>query len=129
MVGYGTQTKQEITSSVTSIKEEDFNQGNVNDPAQLLQGKVPGLNVVKDNGGDDKQQINEPEEPKLSANTFGGGFVFSPTPKWDITFGGLYVNYKDVTGVSDDPALLFGVPVGYDKKVWNLSAGVTWKFF
>ena len=78
---------------------------------------------------DDKQQINEPEEPKLSANTFGGGFVFSPTPKWDITFGGLYVNYKDVTGVSDDPALLFGVPVGYDKKVWNLSAGVTWKFF
>ena len=52
VVGYGTATKQEITSSVTSIKEEDFNQGNVNDPAQLLQGKVPGLNIVKENGGD-----------------------------------------------------------------------------
>jgi long-chain fatty acid transport protein len=78
---------------------------------------------------DDNQQINEPEEPKLSANSFGAGVVFSPTPKWDITFGGLYVDYKDVTGVSDDPELLFGVPVGYDKKIWNLSAGVTWKFF
>jgi len=52
VVGYGTQTKQEITSSVTSVKEEDFNQGNVNDPAQLLQGKVAGLNVVKNNGAD-----------------------------------------------------------------------------
>jgi len=68
----------------------------------------------------DDQQIEQPEEPKLDANTFGAGVVFSPTPKWDITFGGLYVNYKDVT---DD----FGIK--YDKSVWNLSAGVTWKFF
>ena len=78
---------------------------------------------------DNDQQINEPEEPKLSANTLGGGFVFSPTPAWDITFGGAYVWYKSVTGVSEDPAQLYGVPVEYDKKVWNLSAGVTWKFF
>lgn len=69
---------------------------------------------------DDNQQINEPEEPKLSANTVAGGFVFSPTPKWDITFGGAYINYKDVT---DDSG------INYDKKLWNLSAGVTWKFF
>jgi long-chain fatty acid transport protein len=66
------------------------------------------------------QQIEQPEEPKLDANTFGAGVVFSPTPKWDITFGGLVVNYKDVT---DD----YGI--NYDKKVWNLSAGVSWKFF
>jgi hypothetical protein len=46
--------------------------------------------------------------------------VFSPTPKWDITFGGLLANYKDVT---DDSG------INYDKTVWNLSAGVTWKFF
>jgi len=78
---------------------------------------------------DDDQQINEPEEPKLSANTLGGGFVFSPAPTWDITFGGAYVWYKSVTGVSEQPTSLFGVPVEYDKTVWNLSAGVTWKFF
>ena len=78
---------------------------------------------------DNDQQINEPEEPKLSANTLGGGFVFSPTPAWDITFGGAYIWYDSVTGVSNNPTQLFGVPVEYDKNVWNLSLGVTWKFF
>ncbi len=78
---------------------------------------------------DDNQQINEPEEPKLSANTLGCGVVFSPTPNWDITLGGAYIWYQSVTGVSEDPRNLFGVPVEYDKEVWNLAAGVTWKFF
>ncbi len=47
VTGYGTQEKKELTSSVTSIKSKDFNVGTVNDPAQLLQGKVAGLNIVK----------------------------------------------------------------------------------
>jgi len=55
VVGYGVQDTKEITSSVTSIDEAEFNQGNVNDPAQLLQGKVPGLTVSSNgsnpNGG------------------------------------------------------------------------------
>lgn len=50
VVGYGTQEKKEITSSVTSIKAEDFNKGTVNDPVQLLQGKVAGLNIVRPGG-------------------------------------------------------------------------------
>jgi TonB-dependent starch-binding outer membrane protein SusC len=47
VTGYGTQEKKELTSSVTSVKAEDFNVGTVNDPAQLLQGKVAGLNIAK----------------------------------------------------------------------------------
>jgi iron complex outermembrane receptor protein len=47
VVGYGTQEKKELTSSVTSVKSEDFNRGTVNDPAQLLQGKVAGLNIAR----------------------------------------------------------------------------------
>lgn len=47
VVGYGTQEKKEITSSVSSVKSEDFNKGTVNDPAQLLQGKVAGLNIAR----------------------------------------------------------------------------------
>jgi iron complex outermembrane receptor protein len=50
VVGYGTQKKKEITSAVTSLKSEDFNRGTVNDPAQLLQGKVAGLSVVRPGG-------------------------------------------------------------------------------
>jgi TonB-dependent starch-binding outer membrane protein SusC len=47
VVGYGTQEKKELTSAVTSVKSEDFNKGTVNDPAQLLQGKVAGLNIAR----------------------------------------------------------------------------------
>ena len=47
VIGYGTQEKKELTSAVTSVKSEDFNMGTVNDPAQLLQGKVAGLNIAK----------------------------------------------------------------------------------
>lgn len=57
VVGYGTQEKKEITSSVSSIKAEDFNKGTVNDPVQLLQGKVAGLNIVRP-GGDPNGGFN-----------------------------------------------------------------------
>ncbi|WP_199222923.1 SusC/RagA family TonB-linked outer membrane protein [Rhodohalobacter mucosus] len=50
VVGYGTQEEREITSAVASVDEERFNQGNVNDSAQLLQGKVAGLNVTNRGG-------------------------------------------------------------------------------
>lgn len=46
VIGYGTQAKKEITSAVTAIKSVDFNKGNINSPAQLMQGKVAGLNIV-----------------------------------------------------------------------------------
>lgn len=57
VVGYGTQDKKELTSSVTSVKPEDFNKGTVNDPVQLLQGKVAGLNITRA-GGDPNGGFN-----------------------------------------------------------------------
>jgi len=50
VVGYGTQKQREVTGSVTSVKAEDFNGGNINDPLQLVQGKVPGLSISKIGG-------------------------------------------------------------------------------
>lgn len=55
VVGYGTTTRKQVTSAVQSVKAEDFNQGNVNDPLQLVQGKVAGLaisNVGNDPNGE-----------------------------------------------------------------------------
>ncbi len=51
VVGYGSQSEKEITSAVVKVDAEDFNQGNITDPAQLLQGKVAGLQVYN-RGGD-----------------------------------------------------------------------------
>ena len=54
VVGYGTQRKEEITSAVVQVDAEEFNQGNVNNTQQLLQGKVAGLNIARE-GGDPNQ--------------------------------------------------------------------------
>lgn len=54
VIGYGTATKSEVTSAVTSVSAEDFNTGNINDPTQLIQGKVAGLQISKA-GGDPNQ--------------------------------------------------------------------------
>lgn len=49
-VGYGTQKKGDITSSVGSVKSENFTAGAINDAGQLIQGKVAGLSVTNPNG-------------------------------------------------------------------------------
>ncbi len=45
VVGYGTQERKQVTGSISSVNSEDFNKGDVNNPAELIQGKVPGLNI------------------------------------------------------------------------------------
>lgn len=51
VVGYGSQEKKEITGSVVSLDQKDFNMGNITTPTQLLQGKVAGLSIYN-KGGD-----------------------------------------------------------------------------
>lgn len=50
VIGYGTQKKGDITSSVGSVKSEDFTAGAINDAGQLIQGKIPGLSVTNPSG-------------------------------------------------------------------------------
>lgn len=57
IVGYGSQAKKEITSSVVSVSTEDFNQGVVQEPTQLLQGKVAGLSVVNRGGNPNQEPV------------------------------------------------------------------------
>ncbi len=45
VIGYGSMTRKDVTSSVTTMKSEDLNIGVINEPAQMLQGKVPGLTI------------------------------------------------------------------------------------
>ena len=50
VIGYGTAKQKEITSAITSVKEEDFNKGNITNPVELLQGKVAGLTIARPGG-------------------------------------------------------------------------------
>lgn len=53
VVGYGTQRREEITSSIATVSEEDFNKGAITQsPLQLVQGKIAGLAISRAAGGD-----------------------------------------------------------------------------
>jgi TonB-linked SusC/RagA family outer membrane protein len=54
VIGYGTSSRKDVTGAITSLKSEDFNLGVITTPAELLQGKVAGLNVTK--SGDPNKQ-------------------------------------------------------------------------
>ena len=54
VIGYGTASKRDVIGSITTIKAEEFNSGVLTTPAELLQGKVAGLNVTK--SGDPNQR-------------------------------------------------------------------------
>lgn len=47
VVGYGRQNRKALTSSISTVKGEDMNRGAISDVGQLLQGKVPGLNISR----------------------------------------------------------------------------------
>ncbi|MEC7262686.1 MAG: SusC/RagA family TonB-linked outer membrane protein [Bacteroidota bacterium] len=67
VIGYGTQKREEVTSAIAKVNVEDFNAGNVNNPQQLLQGKVAGLNIARVGGNP-----NQPFAIRLRGlSTFG----------------------------------------------------------
>ena len=60
VIGYGTLTKKEVSSSIVQVNSDDFMKGAVNSPMEMLTGKVAGLNVsstasADPNGGADLQ--------------------------------------------------------------------------
>jgi len=50
VIGYGTQKKGDVTSSVSNVKAERFNKGAIKDIGQLVQGKVAGLVITNPSG-------------------------------------------------------------------------------
>ncbi len=51
VIGYGTVKKDDMTGSVVAIKAEEMNRGAVVSTQDMLQGKVPGLQVIPGDGG------------------------------------------------------------------------------
>ena len=50
VIGYGAIRRSTLANSVTSVRSEDFIQGAVASPLQMLQGKVAGLSVSTASG-------------------------------------------------------------------------------
>lgn len=88
VVGYGHSSKQTLSSAITSIKPEDMNKGAIGDVGQLLQGKVPGLNITA--SGDPNgtaavvlrgaSTINSPQGPFYVIDGIPGGDISAIAP-------------------------------------------------
>ncbi|MDE3252351.1 MAG: TonB-dependent receptor [Bacteroidota bacterium] len=84
VVGYGKQTRRNLTSAVSTIKPEDLNKGAISDIGQLLQGKVPGLNISA--SGDPNRPAAVILRGASTVNSPGGPFyVIDGVPGADIS--------------------------------------------
>ncbi|MDT0641248.1 SusC/RagA family TonB-linked outer membrane protein [Zunongwangia sp. F363] len=45
VVGYGTSTRRDVTGSVATVSEEEFNSGAITNPLQQISGKAAGVNI------------------------------------------------------------------------------------
>ncbi len=50
VVGYGTQKRKDLTGSISSISERNFQRGSIASPEQLIAGKIAGVAVTSGNG-------------------------------------------------------------------------------
>lgn len=53
LIGYGKQKKSDLTGSITSVSEKDFNKGAIVSADQLISGKAPGVRITNDGGSPD----------------------------------------------------------------------------
>ena len=49
VIGYGTRRKEDLTGSVATVSEKDFNKGMISSPEELINGKIAGVQIT--NGG------------------------------------------------------------------------------
>ncbi len=92
VVGYGTQKRSDVTGAIGSVKSEDFNQGVITNPVDLLQGKVAGVNITATSG-----------EPGATQNVIirGIGSLRSGTQPLYVVDGFLLDNSS--TGIAANP--------------------------
>ncbi|MCM1177177.1 MAG: SusC/RagA family TonB-linked outer membrane protein [Clostridium sp.] len=90
VIGYGTIRRGTLTNSVTTVSSEDFIEGAVTSPLQLLSGKVAGLaiNTTSGNPNSDGVQmmlrgtstLMSSGEPLIVIDGISGGSISNVTP-------------------------------------------------
>ena len=50
VVGYGVQSRTDLTGAVSTVERNEFNPGIINSPDELFQGKIPGIDISKVSG-------------------------------------------------------------------------------
>ncbi|TKG95229.1 TonB-dependent receptor [Puteibacter caeruleilacunae] len=91
VIGYGVQKKEEVTSSISSVSNDDFSAGLATNTMQVLEGKVAGLNIVRPAGSDPNASpqirmrgittVKAGSGPLVIVDGIPGGSLSSVTPE------------------------------------------------
>ena len=89
-IGYGTQTKREISGSIVNLSEKNFNKGVTRTGIDLLQGKVSGLVITTGSGDITSEQtirlrgtssLNASSQPFIVVDGVPGMSLYSVAPQ------------------------------------------------
>lgn len=50
VIGYGVRKKDDLTGSVATVSEKDFNQGMISSPEELINGRIAGVQITNSGG-------------------------------------------------------------------------------
>ncbi|MBR1872287.1 MAG: SusC/RagA family TonB-linked outer membrane protein [Bacteroidales bacterium] len=91
VIGYGTLSKKELSSSIVQVNKEDLFKGGMNNPMEMLTGKVAGLNIVSSeaanpNAGSSLQvrgagSISAGNDPLVVIDGVPGGSIRNVAPQ------------------------------------------------
>ncbi|MDE5812181.1 MAG: TonB-dependent receptor plug domain-containing protein, partial [Muribaculaceae bacterium] len=91
VVGYGSLSRKELSSSIVQVNRDDFQKGAMNSPMEMLTGKVAGLNVsstaaADPNGGASLQvrgatSLSAGNEPLIVIDGVAGGDIRTLAPQ------------------------------------------------
>jgi len=84
-VGYGTMRRKDVTSSITTVSAEELTRGVYTDPAQMLQGKVPGLVVSSTGDPNGSATITLRGASSLRTGAMSPYYVIDGIPGVDIS--------------------------------------------
>lgn len=91
VIGYGSMKKSDLTGSVTSVEADQLNKGLATSPADLLQGKAPGVVITTNSGA-----------PGAGSKIrIRGGSSLSASNDPLIVVDGLPISGTDISGQSD----------------------------
>jgi TonB-linked SusC/RagA family outer membrane protein len=91
VIGYGTVKKSDATGSVVSIKADQLNKGMITTPADMLQGKTPGVQITNNGGA--------PGSGSTIRIRGGSSLKASNDPL--IVIDGLPISSTGISGMSD----------------------------
>jgi TonB-linked SusC/RagA family outer membrane protein len=96
VVGYGTQRRQDVTGSITTVTSKEFVQGQVTNPEQLVQGKVAGVQITTNSGA----------PGAASQILIRGGSSLSASNSPLIVIDGVPVSNDGISGASNPLSLI-----------------------